>query len=534
MPFLTLDSVSAATPDQRPLFSDLSLSLNRERIGIVGRNGAGKSTLLAIAAGLAEPASGTVTATGRVGLLRQIQPTEETLAVALGIDDALARLARIEQGNGLEADLLEADWLLPERISSALQDVGLEGFDLHRTASSLSGGERTRLGLARLLIDAPDVLLLDEPTNNLDVGGRALIAGFLARWKGGALVASHDRTLLDGMDRILHLSSMEVKLYAGGWSAYFAAREQERRHAETALTRADSALKQTRQSVQRQSEKKARRDKAGRIEGASGSNSKLLMDARKDRASRTDGRDSRLASRLLTEAEDALHTARARVEILTPLHIDLPRTGLPAGRLLLAFDDVVLERDGRRLFGPLSFTVQGPERLAVSGPNGSGKTSLLNLITGTLAPTSGEIRRADRPAAMLDQHVNLLDPALDLVENLLRHHPALDTNTAHAQLARFAFRNRDALRPAHSLSGGERLRAGPAIALARPHPPQLLILDEPTNHLDLDAIETLEAAMRDFDGALVVVSHDPHFLTAIGITRTLELGQRPLPTALSK
>lgn len=524
MPFLTLDSVSAATPDQRLLFSNLSLSLASERVGIVGRNGAGKSTLLAFAAGLTEPAAGAVSCTGRVGLLRQVQPTEETLAAALGVESALACLGRIEQGIASEADLLEADWTLPERVSAALADVGLAGFDLDRPAHTLSGGERTRAGLARLLIDAPDFLLLDEPTNNLDAAGRELVARLLARWKGGALVASHDRALLDGMDKILHLSAVEVKLYAGGWSAFFSAREQERQQAESALSRAESALRQTRQNTQRQSEKKARRDRAGRLHAASGSNSKLLMDARQDRSERTDGRDSRLADRQLQQAETALQHARAKVEVLTPLRIDMPRTHLPASRLLLAFDEVTLEREGRRLFGPLSFTVQGPERLALTGPNGSGKTSLLKLITGELAPTSGQVHRPDRPAALLDQHVNLLDPERDLVENLLRHHPAQDTNTAHAHLARFAFRNRDALRPARTLSGGERLRAGLALALAGLLPPQLLLLDEPTNHLDTDAIETLEAALQDFDGALIVVSHDTHFLNAIGITRTLVLG----------
>ena len=228
MPTLTLDSLAAATPDQRTLFSGLTLSITRERIGIVGRNGAGKSTLLAIAAGLAEPAPGIVSCTGRIGLLRQLQPTDETLAEALGIETGLARLARIEAGCGTEADFQEADWQLAERLARALSDVGLDGFDLSRTACTLSGGERTRAGLARLLIDAPDFLLLDEPTNNLDAAGRALVSGLLARWKGGALVASHDRALLEGMDRILHLSAVEVKLYAGGWSAFATARAQER------------------------------------------------------------------------------------------------------------------------------------------------------------------------------------------------------------------------------------------------------------------------------------------------------------------
>jgi len=524
MPALTFDSIAAATPDGRPLFSGLTLSLGRERVGLVGRNGAGKSTLLAIAAGQAEPAAGTVARLGRAGFLRQIQPAGETIAAALGLSEPLARLARIEQGLGTPDDLAEADWLLPERIAAALEEVGLGGIDLGRPAHALSGGQRTRAGLARLLLDAPDVLLLDEPTNNLDADGRAAVARLLARWKGGALVASHDRALLEGMDRILHLSSVEVKIYTGGWSTFASARAQEREQAESALARADAALKQTRQSVQSQAEKKARRDRAGRIESASGSNSKLLMDAKKDRSERTAGRDSRLADRLIGDAEAALSAARARVEVLAPLRIDLPRTGLAPSQTLLSLNDVVLEREGRRLLGPLSFTVRGPERLAVTGPNGAGKTSLLKLITGELEPTSGDIHRAGRPAALLDQHVDLLDPSLDLVANLRRHHPTHDTNTAHALLARFAFRNMDALRPAHTLSGGEKLRAGLAVTFGSSPPPQLLLLDEPTNHLDIDAIETLEAALRGFDGALLVVSHDAHFLKAIGVTRTLALG----------
>jgi ATPase subunit of ABC transporter with duplicated ATPase domains len=159
----------------------------------------------------------------------------------------------------------------------------------------------------------------------------------------------------------------------------------------------------------------------------------------------------------------------------------------------------------------------------VSGANGSGKTSLLRLALGNLTPTGGIVSRADGALAMLDQHVALLDPALDLVSNMRVHHPALTARQAHEVLARFAFRNRDALRPAATLSGGERLRAGLAIATGGPVAPQLLLLDEPTNHLDIDALELLEAALAGYDGALLLVSHDRRFVEAVGYDREIRL-----------
>ncbi|HYD14110.1 MAG TPA: ABC-F family ATP-binding cassette domain-containing protein [Allosphingosinicella sp.] len=524
MSFLTFDCLAAAAPDGRLLFSDLSLSIGRERIGLVGRNGAGKSTLLAIAAGEARPAAGHVIRAGRIGVLRQIQPSDGTLAAALGVAGALARLERLTQGEGSAEDMAEADWTLAERLDAALADVGLPGADLGRDAASLSGGERTRLGLARLLVEAPDLLLLDEPTNNLDREGRAAVAALLADWRGGALVASHDRRLLEGMDRIVHLSAAGIFTYGGGWSAFAAAREAALGRAGAALESAERALVQEKRAAQARTERQARRDRAGRAAAARGGAPKIILGGLKRKAEESAGRGRVLGERQIGEAEEALATARAKVEILTPLRIELPASGLPANRTLLAFEEVALDLGGRRLFGPLSFTIRGPERLALSGPNGAGKTSLLKLVTGALAPTSGTVRRAEGAIAMLDQHVAGLDPALDLVGKLRHHHPALTANHAHAALARFGFRNREALRPAGSYSGGERLRAGLAIAFSGPQPPQLLILDEPTNHLDVESIEMLEAALGDYDGALLVVSHDAAFLDAIGVTREIGLG----------
>ena len=169
-----------------------------------------------------------------------------------------------------------------------------------------------------------------------------------------------------------------------------------------------------------------------------------------------------------------------------------------------------------------SLALTGPERVEVTGPNGAGKSTLLRVMAGDLEPTSG---RVDRPvaAALLDQDAALLRPGETLLEACRRLNPGLDVNAAYAALARFLFRNAAAHKPVEALSGGERLRAALACVTGGDHPPQLLILDEPTNHLDLDSITVIEAALRDYDGALVVVSHDPDFLRAIGMDRTLAL-----------
>ena len=524
MSLLTLDSVSAATPEGVRLFDTLTLSVGRERVGLVGRNGSGKSTLLRIVAGEAVPAGGGVTLGGSVGVLRQDWPEDWRADEALGVRDGLDRLARIAAGAGDETDFAEADWTLEARIAAALAETGLRGVARDRKLASFSGGERTRIGITRLRIEAPDLLLLDEPTNNLDAEGRAAIAALVAGWKGGMLVASHDRALLEHMDRIVELTRLGARLFGGGWSAFAEARAAVRARAEAELERAGDALRGAEATTQQQRERQARRDKAGRAFAAKRSEPKILLGRQAERAENSGGRGERLAERVLGEADARLGAAKAQVEVVTPLTIELPATGLPANRRLLAFEDVTLEVGGRVL-GPWRFEIVGPERVAVAGPNGAGKTSLLRIAMGWTVPSGGTVRRAEGRLAMLDQHVGLLDPALSILDNFRRLHPELGERETHAACARFAFRNRDALKRVRDLSGGEKLRAGLACVLAGAAPPQLLLLDEPTNHLDMESVEVLEAALAGFDGALLVVSHDAAFLAAIGVTREVVVGR---------
>ncbi|WP_420478474.1 ATP-binding cassette domain-containing protein [Brevundimonas sp. FT23028] len=522
---MTLARVAARTPDGQTLFSDLTLAFGRERVGLVGRNGSGKTTLLRLIAGLAEPVDGVVTQAGRVAWLAQRPDPapSETVAGTLGVADALDVIARILAGDGGPGDLEAADWGLDDRVSAALAEVGLAGLDLARPTASLSGGEQTRLRLAALLLDPPDLLVLDEPTNHLDRDGRAQIAALLARWPGGAVVASHDRALLRSMDRIVELSSLGVAVHGGGYDLYAGRKAAERAAAERDLDAARREATAAAREGQKALERKARRDRAGRAFAMKTSEPKILLGSMAERAENSGAREGRLTERRIEAAEAGLASARARVERGRAMDLQLPPTGLAAGRTVLTLEQARWSApDGRSILHPVSLALTGPERLAVTGPNGAGKSTLLRVIAGDLEPTSG---RVDRPvaAALLDQDAALLRPGETLLEACRRLNPGLDINAAHAALARFLFRNAAAHKPVEALSGGERLRAALACVTGGDHPPQLLILDEPTNHLDLDSIAVIEAALRDYDGALVVVSHDPDFLQAIGVDRTLAL-----------
>ncbi len=521
---ITLSSISWATPDGRLLLDGLNLSFGPERTGLIGRNGVGKTTLFNIIAGTTAPLAGTVSVSGSIGLLRQDMPPGEgeTVADLFGVRAALALLTEAEAGRAGPEQLAEADWTLEARMAGALQRLGLSvPFDT--PLADLSGGQRTRAALAALVFSQPDFLLLDEPTNNLDEDGRSLVIGLLAGWRGGAIVISHDRTLLEEMDAIVDLTSLGAARYGGNWSHYEARKALALEAAEHGLEAAERQVEEVARNALKATERQARRDSAGRRKRAKGDAPRILLDARKERSEATGGSNARLAASRQAQAAVALEEARGRVEILQPLSMQLPSTGLPPGREVLCVERLSAGyAPGAPVIRDFSLTVTGPERIAILGANGAGKTTLLAAITGGLSPLSGTVRRPV-PFAFIDQSVSLLDPDATVRENFRRLNPACDENGARAALARFLFRADAALQTVGALSGGQRLRAGLACTLGRTEPPQLLILDEPTNHLDLDAIAALEAALCAYDGALVVVSHDRAFLKAIGIGRFLAI-----------
>jgi ATPase subunit of ABC transporter with duplicated ATPase domains len=345
------------------------------------------------------------------------------------------------------------------------------------------------------------------------------VARILAGWKKGAIVVSHDRALLRDMDRIVELSALGVRMYGGNYDLYAERKSAERANAARELDLAKAEAKATERRIQASVERQQKRDSRGARARARNDQPKILLDGKRDRSERTAGALGQRAERQRQEAAELLASAEAEVERVETLALRLPSTGLPAGRAVLAFENVDFAYpDQPATIRQLNLTITGPERIALVGVNGAGKSTLLRLAAGRLEPTGGRIQRPVA-SAMLGQSVEFLDPTLSIVENFRRFNPDASLNHAHMVLARFLYRNQAALKPVHALSGGEMLRAGLACVLGGATPPGLLILDEPTNHLDFDSIAAIEAALREFDGALLVASHDEDFLEAIGIVR---------------
>ena len=521
---LTLSGLSWSTPDGKPLFSDLNLSFGPGRTGLVGRNGCGKSTLLRLMAGEIEPVAGSITRIGTVGWIRQEtgQPGD-SIAQALGIAGKLDCIDRLLRGTGSAEDANTVDWSLEGRLDAALSRVGLAGTDLWHPLNTLSGGQRTRLALARVLVEAADILLLDEPTNNLDAEGRALVADLLRDWRGCVIVASHDRALLEHVDGIVEIANGAAAYFGGAWSGFSAARTARLKAARSTLDRAEQVSRRANRVAQAQRERQARRDSRGRADRLKGDAPKMLLDARAESAERTAGRGSRIAQRREAEVAQALAEARAAVEVLAPLRIELAAPSQARSSPVLTLDAVTCDIAGRRVLGPVNLVVSGGERVAIIGPNGSGKTTLMQIAAGYRAPSSGTVRHSDGAIALLDQHVAFLRADETLIEAMRRTNPDLSQNECHAALARFTFRNTTAEKHCGALSGGERMRAGLACVLCAREPPALLLLDEPTNHLDIDSVEVLEAGLRRYRGTLVVASHDQVFLDEIGVQRNVPL-----------
>ena len=467
----------------------------REKVALVGRNGTGKSTLLRIITGQMEPDAGSVNLArgAKIGYLRQEAPVDPTRTVLEEAEEARretlaiqARLkvleARLEKG-ATEADLeeyatlhehfMEMEGYSAERdLRTVLLRMGFLEDELSKSASKLSGGEKTRLALARLLLEQPDLLLLDEPTNHLDLQATEWLETWLRGYPGAVLLVSHDRTFLANFGgRVLDLREGVVKSYPGPYEKYWKLRQEEEvRQAEVA--------KRQQQEIERMDEYVRR-----------------FMNS--ERTAQARGR-LKLMDRLKASAVVAPKAEKGMKATFKASH--------RSGEVAIEVEGLSMAYGEQKLFSNLDWTVRYGERWGVVGDNGVGKSTLIRIVLGLTQPISGKFRLGSQVSVgYFAQDTAMLDLEQSPLDTLVWDFDLLPAD-ARNLLGRFLITGDDVYRPIKTLSGGEKNKL--VLATLTTLHPNLLILDEPTNHLDMASREALAEVLNDFKGTLILVSHD--------------------------
>jgi ATP-binding cassette subfamily F protein 3 len=506
---------------QRTLLDDVNLSIERgERVGLIGANGSGKTTLFKLLAGQLESDGGTIAlADGvKVGYLAQ-DPTfiagstvldEAELAFA-SLHDLAHRLRDLEhamaaqQGDDLQRTLnryqnlqhefdLAGGYVWHHRLEATLLGVGLERQAWEQKVETLSGGQRSRLALAQLLINEPDLLLLDEPTNHLDLAAIEWVENYLLAFKGAVLLISHDRFLLDRVaTRIVWLTQAKLKSYPGNYSAFVKQREVEELSQQRAYEQQQAMIEKQQEFI--------RRFGAGqRSKEAKGREKRLNRFLQSDAVVQQVESAKKLHLKFGTDQR-----AGDRVLSVRNLSKSFPANGSPAAEGSRAAGSA------RVLWENLTFDLKRGERIGIIGPNGSGKTTLLRTLLGDEDADDGEVRwGANLNIGYYDQRLDDFDAETTILDEVRDGRVHIPWQQIRDTLGLMLFSGDDAEKRLGMLSGGERARVRLAqLLLDRPN---VLVLDEPTNHLDISASEALETALRNFQGTLICVSHDRWFL----------------------
>lgn len=526
------------------VFSNITVSVpNDGKIGLVGPNGIGKTTLLLILAGKHTPSSGRVHLSKgtRIGYLSQESSDafvgqdhsvyKEMLTVFDPLTGMEARLRELEvlMSSGTPADLLEeysnlqieyevaGGYEYDTRIRTVLTGLGFQPDSWNQSLTQLSGGQKTRVLLGRLLLERPDLLILDEPTNHLDIQAIEWLESTLNNWPGAVLIVSHDRYFLDRVVNVIwEMTSSGIETYRGNYSAYLTQRQERwqrlRREYEAFQERVAKELDFIRRNIAGQRTQMAwgklsrlsREVEAVRV-GGLGAIGDLN---RKGWSQISNELDIRRPAATLAELQAAI--AALPVPIQPPVVNMRLNAAHRSGNIVLRASDLVIGYPGRSLFAVEELTLDRLETAALIGPNGGGKTTFLKVILGQIPPLAGTLQLgASIKIGYFAQAQEALDPEAAVLDELLRH-KEMPISEARNYLARYLFRGDDVFNQVGTLSGGEKARL--ALAILVLEEANFLLLDEPTNHLDITSQEVLQAALEDFDGTILLVTHDRYLV----------------------
>ena len=504
---------------QQKLFDHLTFQLPLYQFtGLIGRNGQGKSLLMSI---LQNQFASELTYSGQISWqcphqhLAQLQRVQaNTIAQALEIEDLHACFERIQQGTASfsDYDRVEHLWHLPVEWQQLLESAGLPTA-LDTPTQHLSEGQKTKLALCRLFLLKDHYLLLDEPSNHLDTRGREWLISQMTQHPIGGLIISHDRQLLAHVQGIFMLNQFGIHYYGGNYALYKQQHQTQVEALSQTVQQEKRELKQLKEQQLQSQMKAQKRKKTGEKLRASGSQAPILLDAKKEQSEQSLSHLRKQQSKQLADAKEELKQKQTKLEHLKSQSFEFTKATGKSGEILRCQKLQLAYAKTR----PIDLALSTGEKLHLSGANGSGKSTLLKTIQGLIPPLVGEIY-CKVNSVYLDQNLCLLNENLSAVEYLCEIDSNLTKQQARTLLGNLQIRRDKALSPLTKLSGGERLKV--ALLALKQQAVDLLLLDEPENHLDIESRELLAQAIRSFNGALILVSHDKTFVEECGINES--------------
>ncbi|TCN57560.1 ABC transporter ATP-binding protein [Flavobacterium circumlabens] len=527
---LTLQNISYLHTNRELLFDALTFTAHhQEKIALIGNNGVGKSTLLKIIAGELQPSAGVVKSDSEPYYVPQIfgQFNHLTIAQALKIEDKLTALQEILDGNVTETNLqiLNDDWTIEERCREALLYWQLENLDLTHKLENLSGGQKTKIFLAGISIHHPDLILLDEPSNHLDIAGRLLLYNFIRNTSGTLIIVSHDRKLLNLLNVVYELSKRGITIYGGNYDFYAEQKQIEKNALSQDIHSKEKALRKAREKERETLERQQKLDARGKKKQEKAGVSRIMMNTLRNNAENSTSKTKSIHAGKIGGISQELQELRSGLPETDQMKFGFDNTNLHKGKIMFTATHINYTYKEQFLWKEnISFQILSGERLALKGANGSGKTTLIKIMIGLLEPQQGTIYRAETKLVYIDQDYSLIDNRLSVYEQAEQFNTSgLQVHDIRMRLNRFLFSQNELDKPCIALSGGEKMRLMLCCLTLNKQSPDLIILDEPTNNLDLQNIEILTAAINEYQGTLIVISHDESFLEQINIQNILNL-----------
>lgn len=527
---LSLQQITYQHPNKELLFSHLNLTVNSyEKIALIGNNGVGKSTLLQLITGQIMPNAGQVQLETVPYYVPQIfgQYNHFTVAEALGINDKLTALLAILNGNANDEyfEKLDNDWTIEQRCLEALDHWQLHGIHLQQPMSSLSGGQKTKVFLAGINIHDPQLILLDEPSNHLDLSSRQLLYQFIRRTKSTLVVISHDRQLLNLLDSICELSPQGISIYGGNYDFYAEQKQLAKNALEQDINSKEKALRKAKEKEREALERQHKQDAKGKKKQGKAGVARIMMNTLRNNAEKSTSKTKEVHAERVGGVAQELSILRNQLPDTDKMKFGFSHSSLHQGKVLIKATELNHRYAQQALWAQnLDFQMTSGERIAIKGSNGSGKTTLIHLLLGNLTVNVGQLDITEVKSAYIDQDYSLINPLLNVYEQAQQFNTgALHEHEVKTRLNRFLFGKEDWDKACSSLSGGERMRLMLCCLTLGNQAPDLVVLDEPTNNLDVQNVEILTAAINEYEGTLLVISHDKYFLEQINIQREINL-----------